>query len=104
MGRRFYRARPVGGGAGDVRVMSARRAADTKGRMLELPPKMSNTERQRLFREPNPGYYRRLHAKGRAAMAAAWAQRLATQEAVAELPEPPAAPVVAEIPGDNAIQ
>jgi hypothetical protein len=28
---------------------------------------MSNTERQRQFRERNPGYYGRLHAKSRAA-------------------------------------
>jgi len=32
---------------------------------------MSNTERQRLFRERHPGYYQRLHAKRRARVKAA---------------------------------
>jgi len=32
---------------------------------------MSNTERQRLFRERHPGYYQLLHAKRRAALKAA---------------------------------
>jgi len=38
--------------------------------MIKYPPPMSNTERQRRFRERNPGYYQRLHAKRRAAVKA----------------------------------
>lgn len=35
--------------------------------MSQRRPPVSNTERQRQFRERNPGYYRRLHAKRRGA-------------------------------------
>ena len=41
---------------------------------------MSNTERQRLFRERHPGYYQRLHAKRRAATKAAMPALLAKIE------------------------
>lgn len=42
---------------------------------------MSNCERQRLFRERNPGYYGRLHRKRKAEMLAMRAARLATAAA-----------------------
>ena len=53
-------------------------------------PPVSNTERQRQFRERNPGYYRRLHAKRRAETKARVAA-LAEQAATA-VPEPLAFP------------
>ena len=34
--------------------------------MLIIPPPMSNAERQRRFRERNPGYYARIQARKRA--------------------------------------
>lgn len=52
---------------------------------------MSNTERQRRFRERNPGYYGRLHAKRRAAMdalAAAKQAQQVVQREVLMLPAP----------------
>lgn len=52
---------------------------------------MSNTERQRLFRERNPGYYGRLHAKRRAAihaLAAAKQAQQVVQRDVLMLPAP----------------
>jgi hypothetical protein len=42
--------------------------------MLLHPPPVSNTERQRQFRERNPGYYTRLSAKRRAQAAVPLAQ------------------------------
>jgi hypothetical protein len=39
------------------------RAVDTHSQMIKPVPPMSNTERQRRFRERNPGYYGRLHRK-----------------------------------------
>ena len=42
---------------------------------------MSNTERQRRFRERNPGYYKRLHRKRRAAVAALSAAKKAERAA-----------------------
>ena len=48
-------------------------------------PPVSNTERQRQFRQRNPGYYQRLHAKRRAALKARIeAQTLADATAAAE--------------------
>jgi hypothetical protein len=67
---------------------------------------MSNAERQRRFRERNPGYYGRLHARRRAEAKAAVAQRLAMAQAVAVRREPlmlPAPVELLEIPGLNAI-
>jgi hypothetical protein len=69
---------------------------------------MSNTERQRQFRERNPGYYGRLHAKRRAAETAALeAKRVALQAQAAVVKrEPlllPAPAVTIEIPGINSI-
>jgi hypothetical protein len=63
---------------------------------------MSNNERQRHFRERNPGYYGRLHARGRAGAKAGAAQLLAAAKAMAEKHEPlalPAPAVTIEIPG-----
>jgi len=73
-----------------------------------LPPvgPKSNTERQRQFRERNPGYYGRLHARRRAAMDADVVRLLAAAQATAVKREPLAlpAPLVAiEIPGMNTI-
>ena len=45
---------------------------------------MTNTERQRRFRERNPGYYQRLHAKRRAALDAGFAQTFPATAAVEE--------------------
>lgn len=53
----------------------------TFGRNKRTPP-MSNTERQRLFRERNPGYYGRLHRKRKAQVRAALAQRAMLAAAV----------------------
>lgn len=69
---------------------------------------MSNTERQRQFRERNPGYYQRLHAKRRAAIKAGLAAlRVREQEqAMAVRREPlmlPAPAVTIEIPGMNTV-
>lgn len=53
-------------------------------------PPMSNTERQRRFRERNPGYYGRLHRK-RNAEAAARAAQTAPPEAAASVAALPVA-------------
>lgn len=65
---------------------------------------VSNTERQRQFRERNPGYYGRLRRKRKAAVEALSAQ-LAAQEALQDAPamaaavaEPVAEPEVVEQP------
>ncbi len=58
---------------------------NSQARILPFKP-MSNAERQRQFRERNPGYYGRLHRKRRAeaeAYAAARAAQLALQLAPA---------------------
>ena len=73
--------------------------------MLRRALPMSNNERQRLFRERNPGYYGRLHARQRAAVRAALA---AAQEAKAIHVKPaplmlPAPVEVIEIPGMTTI-
>ena len=44
---------------------------------LKRPAPMSNTERQRRFRERNPGYYGRLHRQRNAEVALLCAQRVA---------------------------
>ena len=65
---------------------------------------MSNAERQREFRERNPGYYQRLHAERRAAVKAL-AEARATA-AVATIRTPLALPAPVEailIPGMYAI-
>ena len=49
---------------------------------------MSNTERQRQFRERNPGYYGRLHRKRNAEIMARIAARAAAAEAVPAMPAP----------------
>lgn len=54
-------------------------------------PPVSNTERQRQFRQRNPDYYRLLKAKERAATKARVAERLAAQRAAAQ-PVPLALP------------
>jgi hypothetical protein len=82
--------------------------------MLTIPPPMSNYERQRRFRERNPGYYGRLHRKRNAEMLALRAaQQVAVEaaevvaaEVTAVRREPlmlPAPVVTFEIPGVNAI-
>ncbi len=48
---------------------------------------MSNTERQRQFRERNPGYYQRLHAK-RKAQVQALCEQLLRDKAIAEIMTP----------------
>lgn len=67
---------------------------------------MSNTERQRQFRERNPGYYGRLHARRRAASRPRQAQLIAAAQPTAKERQPlmlPAPVEVLEIPGLNAI-
>jgi hypothetical protein len=74
--------------------------------MLIPAPPMSNTERQRQFRERNPGYYGRLHARRRAGENVAAAQLQAAAQAMAMKREPLALPAPAEkleIPGMNMI-
>jgi hypothetical protein len=51
-------------------------------------PPVSNTERQREFRERNPGYYQRLHAKRRAEAKALAAERAVAAEVILTLPVP----------------
>ena len=61
----------------------------------------SNTERQRQFRERNPGYYGRLHARRREVIKAL-RQQIAAAEATAARREPLALPAPVErveIPG-----
>jgi hypothetical protein len=65
-------------------------------------PAMSNTERQRKFRERNPGYYGRLHAKRKLEIEAMAAARAAAQAAPAPLMLP--APIeTIQMPGLTAI-
>jgi hypothetical protein len=74
--------------------------------MLRPAAPKSNAERQREFRERNPGYYGRLHARRRAEINAAVAQQSAMAQVVAVRREPlmlPAPVEVLEIPGLNAI-
>ena len=72
--------------------------------MLRRALPMSNNERQRLFRERNPGYYGRLHAKRRAAVRALAAARAAAAILVKPAPVMLPAPVeVIEIPGMTTI-
>ena len=51
-------------------------------------PAMSNTERQRQFRERNPGYYGRLHAKRRVTLRAMAMQQAQPARAPLMLPAP----------------
>jgi hypothetical protein len=72
--------------------------------MLRPSPPKSNTQRQREFRERNPNYYRRLHAKRRSGHKAVREQVLADARALllAERREPlmlPAPAETIEIPG-----
>jgi hypothetical protein len=62
---------------------------------------MSNAERQRQFRERNPGYYTRLRAKRKAQMEAFAAARVAAAARVLALPAPVEMPI---IPGMNTIE
>ncbi len=67
-------------------------------------PAMTNTERQRLFRKRNPGYYRRLHAKRRAHATAMTSPMHAKQSQAAQAPlmlPAPVEPIL--IPGLSAI-
>jgi hypothetical protein len=87
-------------------IKPARARADAGERMLRPSPPMSNAERQRLFRERNPGYYGRLHARQRARVKALAAQRAAVAQLLAVKPTPlmlPAPVVIPVIPGLNAI-
>jgi len=75
------------------------------GSLRPAPPK-SNAERQREFRERNPGYYGRLHRKRKAEMLALLAQRASAEVVVAKR-EPlmlPAPVETIEIPGMTTIQ
>ena len=76
--------------------------------MLKRSPPMSNVERQRRFRERNPGYYGRFHARQRAAIdASIQPKRLAAAQQAAvpqrQLLMLPAPVELLEIPGLNAI-
>jgi hypothetical protein len=87
--------------AGGFRVKFARPRADATDMLIPAPP-MSNAERQRQFRERNPGYYGRLHARRRAAVRALDAQLSAAAQATAARREPlllPAPVEALEIPG-----
>ena len=66
--------------------------------MLRPVPPMSNTERQRRFRERNPGYYQRLHARARARVKEAIAQKAAIAQLLAVKPAPLMLPAPVEIP------
>jgi hypothetical protein len=77
--------------------------------MLKPAPPIPNVERQRQFRERNPGYYRKYYARKRSIRLAAVAQMKALALAAAEAPvhaEPLMLPAPAEriiLPGLNAI-
>jgi hypothetical protein len=64
---------------------------------------MSNGERQRRFRERNPGYYGRLHRKRKAEILALHAARMAAAEAVVAKPEPLRLPAHAQDPAMDAL-
>jgi hypothetical protein len=105
--QRFYRARPRRRGIANNPINSAHRQTDARMVMLSIPPPMSNRERQRRFRERNPGYYGRLHAKRRAKIAAALAEREAVAQILAVKREPlmlPAPVETIEIPGMTTIE
>jgi hypothetical protein len=81
------------------------RRADVQRRMLRVAPPMSNAERQRLFRERNPDYYRLRRARQRAETKTFLEQQAAVRVAAVHR-EPlmlPAPVEVMEIPGVNAI-
>lgn len=92
-------------------IQSAARYADDEGGMnpftkIRPTPAMSNTERQRQFRERNPGYYGRLHRKRNAAMHASIAAEHAMAAVTVVVREPLMLPAPVEtirIPGVNAI-
>jgi hypothetical protein len=78
--------------------------------MLKPAPPTPNIERQRQFRERNPGYFRKYYARKKSSWLAAKAKRAAQwQAAAAEVPaqrEPlmlPAPAVVPILPGLNTI-
>jgi len=58
---------------------------------------MSNTERQRKFRERNPGYYGRLHRKRKAEVAAFASARKAIAATIAVKREPLMLPAPVEV-------
>ena len=53
-----------------------------RGCMLIIPPAKSNTQRQREFRQRNPGYYGRLHRRRQAYAVALEQQTMAANVAV----------------------
>lgn len=65
-------------------------------------PAMTNTERQRQFRERNPGYYGRLHAK-RQAQVDALSIQMATAQVQATKPPLMLPAPIERIPGINTI-
>ena len=64
---------------------------------------MSNGERQRQFRERNPGYYGRLNRKRNAEMLALRAARMAVAEAIVAKPEPLMLPAPVQDPAMDAL-
>lgn len=73
--------------------------------VLSRPGPVSNTERQRQFRERNPGYYGRLHRKRNAAIAAALAAEADAEQAALPQKQPLMLPEGVEpliLPGLNA--
>src|SRR5689334_4239690 len=72
----FYHARPATEQPiPDKPVNPHARQADGERRMLKPAPPIPNVERQRKFRERNPGYYRKYYARKRSIRLAAVAQR-----------------------------
>lgn len=74
--------------------------------MLIIPPPTPNRERQRLFRERNPGYYRKYSARRRQMNKVAFENAAARWRAMNGVSEPlmlPAPAVTAEIPGMTVI-
>jgi hypothetical protein len=65
--------------AGTAAQVTARRADGHERMLIYLGP-MSNAERQRKFREANPGYFRKYHARRKAIRKHA-AQRIAAEAA-----------------------
>ena len=79
--------------------------ADDGENMITIPPPTSNAERQRQFRQRNPGYYQRLQARKRAGIRAT----IDVMVAVDEMSTPketlalPAPVEVLELPGLNMV-
>jgi hypothetical protein len=97
-GAGYYRARLRNRQDRRIPLKPTRRRSDDGYAMLIHPGPMSNTERQRRFRERHPGYYGRLRRRRKLAMplveaaVAPTPAAIATATSLANLPPMPSAP------------